>query len=123
MINDADRAMATPSKHLARVIRTKYEEHVALGGTVQHVLPTVLPGWRHAHFFPGCIPVIAGNHGPAVRSKSDQNCIVVSVSLAGQLSNVDHSLVGHVSGPSIADVRVVLPDDRLGVSTVVLQQA
>ncbi len=47
---------------------------------------------------------------------------LVAVALPHQLTHVHHAGAGHVGGPDIADVGVVLPHDGLGLGPVVVHQ-
>ena len=64
----------------------------------------------------------AGDHRAAVRAEADQDNASRRRALADELADVDHAVVGHVGVARVADVRVVLPDDGLGVGPVVAHQ-
>src|SRR5262245_13424495 len=58
-----------------------------------------------------------------MRAESDEHDAFIRVRLANQLSDVDHPRRQHVGIPGVADVRVVLPDDRLRQWTVLPHEA
>ena len=59
-------------------------------------------------------PLVASNDAALIRGKADENDALVSVPLAGQLADVDHTGPGHVRIARVANVRVVLPDNGAG---------
>ena len=70
----------------------------------------------------GVTPPRRGHHRAPVGGEADQRDPLVAVPLADQLADVDHPGGGHVGGPGVADVGVVLPDDSPGFPTVKLHQ-
>jgi len=58
-----------------------------------------------------------------VPREADEHDALVVVALASELADVDHAGGGHVGCPGVADVRVVLPHQGLGLRAVVGQQA
>src|SRR5207245_1283848 len=97
------------------------EKTAVAGNTVQDVLPATGGRSGDVHALHRRIPGRAGDHAAVVAAHTNQHHIV-AVALARELADVDHALPGHVGVASIADVRVVLPDDRLRCRTVMLTE-
>ena len=83
---------------------------VALGVAPPHLL--------HAH---RPIPVVGGGDGAAVGAEADEIALV-AIRLAHELADIQLAARAHLGVARIADVRVVLPHDRLGAAAAGLQQ-
>src|SRR5262245_60678583 len=124
MIDDADRPMAAGiGNGLARRTVVEDQQAIVLASPVQHVFPTVLARFGDVHHLHRRFPLAGGDHTAPVRSEADYDCVSRPVIVADQLPDVDHIVVGHVRVPGVADVRIVLPDDRLGVGVVLFEEA
>ena len=119
IVHDADRAMAdrlVESGHAAVVAAVEEQQRVADAGVV-HRRPRSFPPSPAAR---ACAPSARptrrrrSRFRDACRSRRARTSSR-RVACANELSDVHHSRARHVGEARVADVRVVLPDDRLRV--------
>jgi len=97
-------------------IRPPIGERARHAGVAEQPLPTVLAGGQNVLDVHRLIPVIRRCHSAAIGAKADGHP-PVAVSGPAQFAEVEFALPTHAGGSGVADVRIVRPDDGLGVST------
>ena len=98
------------------------QQLVLLDGTVEDILPASLPGRRNRHTFHGCAPLRAGDDAAPMLTETYQHHVLDPPQLVHELPDVHHADVCHISVARVADVSIVLPDNRLGIRPVVSHQ-
>jgi hypothetical protein len=104
------------------VAAVEQQQHVTHVGCVQRVLETPLACRRHAHAAHRRSPLVPGDHRAAMRAEADEHHVVRVVCLPNELADVRHPRARHVGEARIANVRVVLPHDRLRLGAVMLHE-
>jgi hypothetical protein len=87
-------------------------------GVVAQPLVAVRARRSHAHAFHRSVPVVGGCDDPVIGAESHDEHVVAE-RLAAQMADVVLATRGHLGRRGIADVRVMLPDDKLGISATV----
>jgi len=79
--------------------------------------------WRNCHLLHRRVPRLRGDDGPAIRSHADQRRFRPTLVLSNELADVEPSSLFHIRRPSVADVRVVCPDNSFGIRAVMTLEA
>src|SRR5262249_24233288 len=99
------------------------EKLVFRADVMQNVLPAARSGLWNLHSLHWRFPLSASDYVAPMAGKADQDHVILPMSFAHKLAHVDHSLLGHIGEASVANMRVVFPNNRLGPRAMMLHEA